>query len=84
MSGGGGESCVKWCGNIELKEHILAEKWLQYSRTDKKKRCLMATCGEGSLEACGELQTGLNRGFTVDDAGNGAFWCRRETQMKLA
>jgi len=35
MSGGGGESCVKWCGNIELKEHILGERCLQYSRTDK-------------------------------------------------
>lgn len=51
---------------------------------ERIKRCLMAACGEGSLEPCGELQTGLNRGFTVDDGGNGAFWCRRESQMKLA
>jgi len=44
----------------------------------------MAACGKGSLEPCGELQTGLNGGFTVDDGGNDAFWCRRESEMKLA
>ncbi len=63
---------VVWNGveTPNWNEHILGERWLQYSRTDK--RLLMAACGEGSLEPFGELQTGLNRGFTVDDSGNGA------------